>query len=265
MLQQGQPRDREFEPVSLESLKALAESISNLRVEVRAASRAKINKADNSEIPKPKDVEDGLKIIGFVGMPGSGKGEASDVARSMGLVVVVMGDIIRQEAARLGLELTDENLGKVGNLLRSQEGPEAVARRTLEIAELSGKDLVVIDGIRSKAEVDFFREHAKDFRLIEVWTPPEARLNRVLARGRSDDANGGSITLQKRDCRELGWGMNEAILQADLRLSNDGDLLIFKKSVQKLLENIISCKGLILKSNLNHETFIACHQRLQYL
>ena len=51
VIQQGQPRDREFEPVSLESLKALAESISNLRVEVRAASRAKINKADNSEIP----------------------------------------------------------------------------------------------------------------------------------------------------------------------------------------------------------------------
>jgi len=184
-----------------------------------------------------------LKIIGFVGMPGSGKGEASDVARSMGLVVVVMGDIIRQEAARLGLELTDENLGKVGNMLRSNEGPEVVARRTLEIAEQSGKILVVIDGIRSKAEVDFFRKRAEDFHLIEVWTPPEARRSRVIARGRSDDANGGSTALQKRDCREIGWGMHEAILQADIRLSNDGDLKIFKRSVQKLLENIISGKA----------------------
>ncbi len=176
-------------------------------------------------------------------MPGSGKGEASDVARSMGLIVIVMGDIIREEAARLALELTDENLGKVGNMLRSQEGPEAVARRALEIAELSGEDIVVVDGIRSKAEVDFFREHAEDFHLIEVWTPPEARLNRVIARGRSDDASCGSIALQKRDCRELGWGMHEAILQADLRLSNDGDLLVFRRSVQKLLENIISSKA----------------------
>ncbi len=188
-----------------------------------------------------------MKIIGFVGMPGSGKGEASDVARSMGLVVVVMGDIIRLEAARQGLELTDENLGKVGNLLRSQEGPEAVARRTLDIAESSGKDLVVVDGIRSKAEVDFFREHAEDFHLIEVWTPPYARLNRVIARGRSDDADDGGIVLQKRDCRELGWGMNEAISQADLRLKNDGDLKIFKGSVQKLLEDIISCSAVNFK------------------
>ena len=184
-----------------------------------------------------------MKIIGFVGLPGSGKGAASDVARSMGLVVVLMGDIIRQEAARLGLEWTDENLGKVGNLLRSQEGPDVVARRTLEIAKLAGKDLVVIDGIRSKAEVDFFREHSGDFHLIEIWTSPEARLSRVSVRGRSDDANGGANNLQKRECRELGWGMNDAILEADLRLSNDGDLLIFKKSVQKLLENIISDKA----------------------
>jgi len=60
VLQHGQPRDREFEPVSLESLKALAESIKDLRVEVRAASLAKINndKGDNSETPMLKDVEE---------------------------------------------------------------------------------------------------------------------------------------------------------------------------------------------------------------
>ncbi|MFB3764789.1 MAG: AAA family ATPase [Methanotrichaceae archaeon] len=184
-----------------------------------------------------------MKLIGFVGMPGSGKGEASDVARSMGLGVVVMGDIIRREAARLGLELTDENLGKVGNMLRSREGPEAVARRTLEIAKSSGKDLVVIDGIRSKAEVDFFRAYAEDFLLVEIWTPNDERLNRVIARGRSDDVNGGSVSLQKRESREIGWGMNEAISQSDIRLENVGDLKIFRISVQRLLEDILADKS----------------------
>ncbi len=180
-------------------------------------------------------------------MPGSGKGEASDVARKMGFTVVVMGDVIRKEAAHLGLELTDENLGKVGNMLRSQEGPEAVARRTLKIAQSSAKSsgnrIVVIDGIRSKAEVEFFRNHAEDFHLIEVSTPPEARLSRVMARGRLDDSNDGSISLQKRDYRELGWGMKEAISEADIRLSNDGDLNAFKRSVQKLFDDILSCNS----------------------
>ncbi|MDD1759688.1 MAG: AAA family ATPase [Methanothrix sp.] len=45
-----------------------------------------------------------MKIIGFVGLPGSGKSVASNVARDMGIEVLVMGDVIRQEAARLGLE-----------------------------------------------------------------------------------------------------------------------------------------------------------------
>ncbi|MHC1593685.1 MAG: AAA family ATPase, partial [Methanotrichaceae archaeon] len=55
-----------------------------------------------------------MKIVGFVGMPGSGKSVAADVARQMGIQVVVMGDVIRDEAARLGLEPCDQNLGRVG-------------------------------------------------------------------------------------------------------------------------------------------------------
>ena len=181
----------------------------------------------------------GLKLIGFVGMPGSGKSVASDVAREMGLKVVVMGDVIRGEAARQGLAPTDENLGAAGNMLRAREGPEAVARRTLEMAQASGEDAVVIDGLRSKAEADFFRDNADEFLLIEIWTPPEVRLKRIVARGRPDDANSenSALALQSRDTRELGWGMSEAIREADMRISNDGSLEDLRKSVTDVLKN----------------------------
>lgn len=56
VLQQGHPRDREFVPVPWESLKALSESIKDLKVEIRAAAPPKMNKADGSEVPKLKDV-----------------------------------------------------------------------------------------------------------------------------------------------------------------------------------------------------------------
>jgi dephospho-CoA kinase len=179
-----------------------------------------------------------LKLIGFVGMPGSGKTVASDVAREMGLKVVIMGDVIRQEAARLGLDPTDENLGRAGNMLRAREGPQAVARRTLEMAQALRDDIVVIDGLRSKAEADFFRANANEFLLIEIWTPPEVRLKRIVARGRPDDANSenSAVALQSRDSRELGWGMSEAIREADMRISNDGNLEDLKKSVMEILE-----------------------------
>ncbi|NPV62927.1 MAG: flagellar hook-basal body complex protein FliE [Methanotrichaceae archaeon] len=182
-----------------------------------------------------------MKLIGFVGMPGSGKSEASRVARDMGLAVVVMGDVIRSEAARLGLSATDENLGRVGNMLRAGEGPDVVARRTLDSAAKTGKELAVIDGLRSKAEADFFRAHSQQFVLVEVWTPPEARLQRVIARGRADDAKEGSnaeSVLSNRDSRELGWGMNELINEADIRICNDGDLAQLQRFIKALLERI---------------------------
>jgi dephospho-CoA kinase len=197
-----------------------------------------------------------LKLIGFIGMPGSGKGEASQVARSMGIFVAVMGDVIREEASRLGLEPTDENLGKVGNALRSKEGPQVVARRTFERARGPGRSLAVVDGIRSKEEVEYFRACSEEFLLVEVWASPEERLKWITARGRPDDPkaeaselarksnsscnhgqNQMAEALERRECRELNWGMNEAIKMADIRLKNEAGLVEFRRSIRKLLES----------------------------
>jgi dephospho-CoA kinase len=192
---------------------------------------------------------DGMKIIGFVGLPGSGKGEASQIARQLGLAVLVMGDVIRQEAALQGLEPTDSNLGCIGNALRAKDGPAAVAIRTLEKARALGKEIVIVDGLRSVDEVDFFRSHAESFHLVQVCAPQNARLKWLKARGRADDPlvdrthpsclgpnQRAAEALKQRESRELGWGMNEAIMAADLKLRNDGSLDDFRKSVKKLLQ-----------------------------
>ncbi len=211
-----------------------------------------------------------MKIIGFVGLPGSGKGEASQIARQMGLAVVVMGDVIRLEAARQGLEPTDQNLGRIGNALRAAEGPDAVARRTFEMALSTEKDIVVVDGLRSREEADFFRAHAEEFYLIEVCAPVEARLKWLAARGRPDDpgksrAKGdghmiskgmtadadtdikvvsscrdpdhqAAAALEQRECREMGWGMCDAMKIADMKLRNDGSLEDLREDVKRLLD-----------------------------
>jgi cytidylate kinase len=190
----------------------------------------------------------GLKIIGFVGLPGSGKGEASQIARRLGLAVVVMGDVIRREAARQGLEPCDENLGRIGSELRAREGPTAVARRTLEMARATGKDIIVVDGLRSREEAEFFRANAEDFYLVEICAPAGARMKRLAARGRPDDpgrpkdADEDTVSschdlgaaLGKREDRELSWGMGEAMRAADLKLHNDGSLDELHRNVEQL-------------------------------
>jgi dephospho-CoA kinase len=213
-----------------------------------------------------------MKIIGFVGLPGSGKGEASQIARLHGLAVVVMGDVIRQEAARQGLEPTDQNLGRIGNALRAAQGPDAVAKKAFEMALATGKDLVVIDGLRSREEADFFRSHADEFHLVEVCAPAQARLKWLAARGRPDDpgksqaddgknmsAHGkendtdpkiiihckepnrqAAAALEQRECREMGWGMCEAMKVADIKLRNDGNLDDFREDVKRLLGLLVT-------------------------
>lgn len=192
-----------------------------------------------------------MKIIGFVGLPGSGKGEASLIARQNGLAVVVMGDVIRQEAARRGLEPTDQNLGLIGNALRAAEGPDAVAKRTFEMALATGKDVVVVDGLRSQEEADFFRAHADEFHLIEVCAPAQKRLKWLADRGRPDDPvkscandcqepNRLADALERRECREMGWGMCEAMKVADLKLRNDGNLDDFRENVNRLLSLLMT-------------------------
>lgn len=195
-----------------------------------------------------------MKIIGFVGLPGSGKGEASQIARQLGLAVVVMGDVIRQEAARQGLEPSDENLGRIGNELRASEGPAAVARRALQMARATGKEIVVVDGLRSREEADFFWANAEEFHLVEICAPAGARLKWLAARGRPDDPRQpdqagektlfsclgerpqAAAALERRQGRELSWGMGEAMQVADLKLRNDGSLEEYRKNVKKLLE-----------------------------
>ena len=124
-----------------------------------------------------------MKIIGFVGLPGSGKGEASQIAGQHGLAVVVMGDVIRQEAARQGLELTDGNLGRIGNALRAAEGPDAVARRALEKAKATGKDVVVVDGLRSREEADRESRHVRPGRVLRAALSHRAIMPTAFAAG----------------------------------------------------------------------------------
>ncbi len=185
-----------------------------------------------------------MKVIAFVGMPGAGKTEASNVARDMGIPVVVMGDVLREEVRRRGLEPTDENIGGTASELRREEGMDAIARRCIpKIEAYEGKaDVVVVDGIRGIAEVEAFKKAFDDnFTLVRIDAPFEQRLERLKGRGRSDDV--GSVEwLRQRDERELSWGMGKAMEAADRSVTNLDPIERFKDEVRSILvkESIIT-------------------------
>ena len=176
-----------------------------------------------------------MRVVGVVGLPGSGKSEAAAVADRLGIPVVTMGDVIRRACRERGLDPAKHH-GQVAQALRNESGPAAIADRSVPMIEdaLRAYDTVLVDGIRSDAEVDRFEEaFGDDFVLVRVEAPFEVRAERVEDRGRDDpDAE----SLRDRDERELGFGMGEAMERAEVTIENTDSLEAFHERVQALLE-----------------------------
>jgi dephospho-CoA kinase len=160
-----------------------------------------------------------LKIVAITGMPGAGKSTAAQALAKLGWARVVMGDVVRAETRRRGLEPDAKNTGEVMKLLRKERGDSAVANLCLELIAKMGKEKVVVDGIRSMVEAEAFRKRAKVL-LVAVDASPERRFELLKERGRQDDP----LTLEmfnERDRRELGVGIARAIALADETVSNE--------------------------------------------
>lgn len=175
-----------------------------------------------------------MRVIGTVGLPGSGKSEAAAVAREEGIPVVTMGDVIRRECRERGLDPADHH-GEVAKALREEEGPLAIAERSLPLIEeeLEGSDVVLVDGLRSGAEAERFEEaFGEAFTLVAIEAPFELREERLGVRGRD---NPETEDLETRDERELGFGMGEAMDRADVTVGNTDSLETFRERIQRLL------------------------------
>jgi dephospho-CoA kinase len=159
-----------------------------------------------------------LRIVAVTGMPGAGKSTATKVLVQAGWSRVVMGDVIRAETKRRGLEPDAKNTGEVMKLLRKEGGPSAVADLCLRQMEESGSENVVVDGIRSMTEVEAFRKRAAVL-LVAVAASPSRRFELLRERGRKDDPLSYEM-FAARDRRELDVGIGEAVALADETVSN---------------------------------------------
>ena len=181
-------------------------------------------------------------IVIVTGMPGSGKSRIVKEFERKGFPSVSLGDIVREETIKRGLELTKENVAKVSIRLRQELGQNAVAKLAVKkVRELLRRSpLVVIDGVRSLDEVGTFRGAfpGEKIVIIAVHTPPRLRFERLKARGRHDDPQTWE-DFEERDWKELRFGIGGVIAMADYMLINDGSKEEYEKRVETLVERII--------------------------
>ncbi|MBY9003789.1 MAG: AAA family ATPase [Candidatus Lokiarchaeota archaeon] len=177
-----------------------------------------------------------MKVLGFCGLPGSGKSTAIEAITQLG-TIIMMGDVIRNEARKNGLALTDDNLGKIAKELRKEGGDEIVAEKCVELIKDTKKPPIFIDGLRSMAEVRVFRKYW-DFLVIAIITDDHLRYQRISNRARMDDSK-KKTDIEERDLREIGFGLKEVIKNADYTIDNNSSSADLKLKTKALVMKLI--------------------------
>ena len=151
-----------------------------------------------------------MVVVVVSGLPGAGKEELVKVMVENGFSVVRMGDVVRAHAESQGLGGDDLSIGSHATSERETMGKDIWAVRTIEVLPEGDS---VIDGCRSKDELQYFRKHIDNLVTVGITASAENRFQRLATRGRAD-APKTLEEFKRREERELGWGLGEAIENA---------------------------------------------------
>jgi dephospho-CoA kinase len=179
------------------------------------------------------------RVIAVCGLPASGKGEFAAVLAESGIPVLSMGDMVRAEVKKRNIEEYPEVFGEVAQQLRQQFGDDILAVRLCSAVDdlLEDHNIVLIEGLRGVAEYDVFFAHWQErFSTVAVTAEVDVRFHRIQMRGRAEDGDRDSLKI--RDEREIGWGLDKLIVQADSVIDNDGNLVEFINKCQIWLKQI---------------------------
>ena len=173
-------------------------------------------------------------------MPGSGKSTIVSALKARGIEALNLGDGVRAEAKRRNLEPSGDNLGKLMLELREKNGPGAIAELLTERIKNSESKIIIIDGVRSTAEIKVLK-NIGTVKLLSIEASTATRYKFLSARGRSDDPKTRE-KFEERDNREIGVGLGESIAIADETIVNSDITLdelteLAHKVIEKWIDN----------------------------
>lgn len=179
-------------------------------------------------------------IIGLTGKNGAGKGEAAQFLQSLGFRYYSLSDAVREEVAKRGLPITRDNLVVVANELRTNFGPDILAKRIMQ--KLHPGQKYVIDSIRNPAEVAALRSH-KNFVLVAVVADPKTRFERIKTRARENDpiTYEGFLAAEAREAESADPNrqqLNRTEELADVQITNDGMLAELHFGMRHILADL---------------------------
>jgi dephospho-CoA kinase len=122
--------------------------------------------------------------------------------------------------------------------LREKNGPGAIAELLTERIKNSESKIIIIDGVRSTAEIKVLK-NIGTVKLLSIEASTTTRYKFLSDRGRSDDPKTRE-KFEERDNRELGVGIGESIAIADETISNNSITLYeLTEQAYKIIEKWI--------------------------
>ncbi len=190
-----------------------------------------------------------MKVIGFTGFFGAGKGTAiSLVAQLTGASVFSTSDEVALECIARGLGTDRPTKQVVSNDVRAKLGPGEFSRRVVEkIRKLPPTaQYALVDALRTAGEIRVLRDaFGKDFCLVSIEAPAQLRYERIHARQR--DA-GDELSFQqfleseqkenKPDALPHEQSLGAVARLADYRVENAGTTEELRGKLAKLIKEI---------------------------
>lgn len=179
-------------------------------------------------------------VVGLTGENCAGKGTVADYLRKKSFYYLSLSDVLREELAEEGKEITRENLVNKGNELRKQYGPGVLGART--VLKMESDKNYVVDSIRHPDEVKALKK-AKGFVLVYITAPAEMRFERMKARKREGDPAtlDAFKKLEEKELRNKeasGQQLLDTFAMAQKTIVNDGDTDHLFDSVNSVLGEV---------------------------
>ena len=187
-----------------------------------------------------------MKIIGVIGLNGSGKDEVLKYLRAKyNVPYLSTGDMVREIAAKEGKEPTRENLQEISERYFREFGRGCFVKLAAEKIHQNGWPVGGISGIRSSDDVEVLRNSlGKDFILISVdVSNPAVRFQRMQARHEGRDPHTYEQFLRNDKAEEEIFHLQSAARFADFSVSNDGTL----DDLHREIDSLVSKKYLPVK------------------
>jgi dephospho-CoA kinase len=178
------------------------------------------------------------KIFGISGEMGAGKGTvASYLADRYGASVRAFSDSLKDVADRMHLEKSRENLQKISSIFRENFHDNILSEIVFEDAKRDKAEIVVIDGVRRRADIEFFKD-MPGFKLLYVEADIKARHQRIIKRGEKSDDNSKTFEEFERDhLREAEKEILGLKKIADFVIDNNGNFKQLYQQVDKIIKN----------------------------